>query len=122
MNRTELGEKLKQDLMNTELFKEAVKRFRIFKIDLAGHKLDDVLADYLVYNDTPDEVKVLGYDEDHCRICSECGRLMTEGYCIESGMAYYCSDECLHKNMSEEEFNNLYDDGNGDTYWTSWVD
>ena len=102
MNRTELGEKLKQDLMNTELFKEAVKRFRIFKIDLAGHKLDDVLADYLVYNDTPDEVKVLGYDEDHCRICSECGRLMTEGYCIESGMAYYsaCIRTCRKRNTT----------------------
>ena len=55
-----------------------------------------------------------------CRRCSECGELMTEGYCIENGMAYYCSEKCLHKNMTEEEYLELYDDGEGDTYWTEW--
>lgn len=58
-------------------------------------------------------------DEDK-RICSECGKEMTEGYCIDNGMEYYCSNECLHKNYTEEEYNDLYDNGNGDTYWTSW--
>lgn len=32
------------------------------------------------------------------------------------------SDECLYKNMTQEEFDALYDDGRGDSYWTSWID
>lgn len=54
------------------------------------------------------------------RECSECGCLMIEGYCIENGLHYYCSDKCLEKNMTREEFLNLYDEGNGDSYWTDW--
>ena len=26
-----------------------------------------------------------------CRRCSECGKLMREGYCADMGVAYYCS-------------------------------
>lgn len=59
-------------------------------------------------------------DLDHVRCCSVCGRAMTEGYCIENGASYYCSDECMSKEMTREEFLELYDDGNGDSYWTEW--
>lgn len=55
-----------------------------------------------------------------CRTCSECGKLMKEGYCIDDGTEYYCSDECLHKNYTEEEWEEMYDDGEGDSYWTEW--
>lgn len=58
--------------------------------------------------------------EDNFRICTHCGKTMKEGYCIENGMEYYCSDDCLHKVYTEEEYLELYDDGNGDSYWTSW--
>jgi hypothetical protein len=44
---------------------------------------------------------------------------MNEGYVIES-REWYCSDECLHKHVSHEEFLELYDDGDGDSYWTEW--
>lgn len=54
------------------------------------------------------------------RECSECGKEMNEGYCIENGLEYYCSDECLHKHYTEEEYEEMYDDGNGDSYWTEW--
>lgn len=56
------------------------------------------------------------------RICSECKKKMNEGYCIDGGSEYYCSDECLHKHYSEEEYLDMYDDGNGDSYWTEWED
>ena len=59
-------------------------------------------------------------EQEEKRHCTECGEEMTEGYCIESGLEYYCSDECLHKNISEEEYERLYDNGNGDSYWTQW--
>jgi hypothetical protein len=45
---------------------------------------------------------------------------MSEGFVIEDGLAYYCSQECLEKNMTQEEYLELYDDGNGDSYWTQW--
>lgn len=54
------------------------------------------------------------------RICSECGNLMTEGYCIEDGESYYCCDTCLEKDISKEEFSSLYNDGEGNSYWTEW--
>ena len=55
------------------------------------------------------------------RECSECGKEMNEGYCIDNGLEYYCSDECLHKHYTEEEYEEMYDDGNGDSYWTEWA-
>ena len=56
------------------------------------------------------------------RYCSECGKPMREGYCIDNGLEYYCSDECLHKHYTEEEWLDMYDDGNSDNYWTQWED
>ena len=56
------------------------------------------------------------------RQCNECGKEMHEGYVIENGIEYYCSDKCLEKNITREEFNELYDNGNGDSYWTEWED
>jgi hypothetical protein len=56
------------------------------------------------------------------RSCSHCGKEMSEGYCINGGEEYYCSDDCLHTKMTQEEYLELYDEGNGDSYWTTWED
>lgn len=45
---------------------------------------------------------------------------MNEGYLIEAGITYYCSDPCLHKHMTPAEYNERYADGDGDCYWTEW--
>ena len=45
---------------------------------------------------------------------------MNQGYCINGGDKYYCSDACLLANMSRKTFNKLYDNGNGDSYYTEW--
>lgn len=63
----------------------------------------------------------LSEELDCFRICEECGKPMIEGYVVD-GCDTYCSDECLHKHITDEEFNSLYDDGNGDTYWTTWYE
>lgn len=81
------------------------------KADLLNTLLDTIKEEIELYQEE---------HQDYCRICSECGHLMDNGYVIESGLEYYCSDECLHKNISEEEYLKLYDNGNGDTYWTEW--
>lgn len=46
---------------------------------------------------------------------------MIVGYCIDSGLKYYCSDECLHKHYTKEEWLDMYEDG-GDSYYTEWED
>jgi hypothetical protein len=45
---------------------------------------------------------------------------MREGYCIDNGREYYCTEECLHKHYTPEEWEELYDDSEGDSYWTTW--
>lgn len=58
--------------------------------------------------------------EKPIRRCSECGKLMIEGYCIEDGFEYFCSDGCLYMNYTKEEFMEMYDEGEGSTYYTKW--
>ena len=57
-------------------------------------------------------------DEGEYRICSVCGKKMREGYMVEGGGGYYCSDECLHKEMTEEEYEKYYEDGV--MFYTEW--
>ena len=54
------------------------------------------------------------------RKCTKCGKPMVRGYIIHDGEEYYCSDECLHSKYTEAEYLELYDNGNGDSYWTEW--
>lgn len=54
------------------------------------------------------------------RVCTSCLKIMIEGYVIEGGFAYYCSDKCLEYDMTLEEFEQAYGDGNTETYWTEW--
>lgn len=70
----------------------------------------DISASELIYE----------LDIDTYRVCTHCGKVMREGYCIENGAAYYCSDECLMAEMTMEEYEEQYDDGNGDSYYTDW--
>jgi hypothetical protein len=58
----------------------------------------------------------------YARQCTECGKGMNEGYVIEGGDEYYCSDPCLHKHVTPEEFLELYGEGDTQTYYTDWSD
>lgn len=78
---------------------------------------------YMTSDTNPDMGKTTQWDLEDAlgeRRCSHCHKIMTEGYCIESGEEYYCSDECLHEHYTDEEYLELYDEGDGDTYWTQW--
>ena len=44
---------------------------------------------------------------------------MQQGYCVDAGYRYYCSDDCLHHDFTDEEWNEEYDN-NDQSYWTTW--
>lgn len=55
---------------------------------------------------------------ENVRRCDVCGKPMYAGYCTVYG--YYCSDECLLSVMTWDDYLELYDNGNGDSYYTEW--
>lgn len=61
---------------------------------------------------------VISKEEFKCRICSCCSKGMDEGFCINDGEEYYCSEECLHKKYSKKEYNSMFK--NDIAYWTQW--
>ena len=81
--------------------------------------MTEVSIDYIINHVADDMVEY--FWDTPIRRCSHCGRLMTEGFCIESGQEYYCDDDCLHQHYTDEEFSELYADGNGESYYTEWV-
>ena len=56
------------------------------------------------------------------RRCEECGAAMRQGFVIDGGTAYYCGETCLHKHYTPAQWAELYGDGEGDSYWTTWED
>lgn len=62
------------------------------------------------------------FDTEGNRVCNECGSIMIDGFVVENGAEHYCSKECLNNHYSDEEFNAMYDNGNGDSYYTEWYD
>ena len=53
------------------------------------------------------------------RVCSICGDDMINGYCLNSGDRYYCSDECLGHDFTKEEWAQECEE-NDDSYYTEW--
>jgi hypothetical protein len=66
------------------------------------------------------EDKYILKDNDNIRICDNCHKIMNQGYCIDDGLEYYCSDVCLNTKYSEEEYNGFYTQGYA--YYTTWDD
>ena len=62
----------------------------------------------------------------YARKCDKCGNGMNDGYVVWGGGEYYCSPECLHKQYTPKEWQEMYDDseecGGNDNYWTEWED
>lgn len=100
-----------------------VNRDDLDRSDEAGRVIDLVeIANQILNDYEKEQLKdICDNQEVEVRICSVCNDLMYEGYCIEEGSAYYCSDKCRDTEMTQEEFDELYDDGDGDTYWTQWI-
>ena len=57
--------------------------------------------------------------ERTCRRCSECGKLMRAGHCADMGVAYYCSEDCLHTDFTDAEWA-AECESNDQSYYTEW--
>lgn len=112
---------LREEMLGHPNLAEFFQQVQNTKIEIKGEEILRMLVDDFIENGNIQEA-IDELDLEHSRCCSECGKPMYEGFCIENGAEYYCSEECLHKNISEEEYTKLYDDGRGDSYWTSWLD
>lgn len=112
---------LREEMLGHPNLAEFFQQVQNTKIEIQGEVILRMLVDDFIDNGNIQEA-IDELDLEHVRCCSECGKPMYEGFCIEDGAEYYCSEDCLHKNLSDEEYENLYDDGRGNSYWTSWLD
>lgn len=60
------------------------------------------------------------YDPSEYRICEKCGKAMEDGFVFGDGTAYYCSEECLHQDYTDEEYQKLYEED--EAFYTEWYD
>ena len=56
----------------------------------------------------------------YARKCSICGCGMNDGYVLDAGVFYYCSDECLRRHYTQKEWDLMVD--LGESYYTEWED
>lgn len=57
-------------------------------------------------------------NDDEKRQCSECKKEIKKGFCMNDGLEYYCSEKCLCKHYTKEEYNKMYE--NNEAYYTEW--
>lgn len=101
--------------------KEEVEKIKSDVYYLKNHNKNLTKEQKLIENELNCFLKKLQpYNLEGIRTCSYCGRPMDKGYCIEQGAEYYCCRKCLNKEITDDEFNKLYDNGKGDSYYTEW--
>ena len=52
------------------------------------------------------------------RTCKKCGQPMEQGFVFGDGECYYCSEKCMYQDVTEQEYEEAYE--NGEAYWTTW--
>lgn len=97
----------------------------ITKLSLIGHLKETYISNFGQIYEIKDITLIdnrieLKMSEEHYRICDECKKPMSEGYCIAGGENYYCTDECLDKKFTKDDIKEMLLDEEGDSYWTSW--
>ena len=56
--------------------------------------------------------------KDYSVYCDECNGRIKDGYIIHDGLYHYCSEQCLYKNISKEDYKKLHD--MGFAFWTTF--
>lgn len=86
-------------------------------------EIDDISAKELKQRkDDTDFWESLSEKLDCFRICDACHKPMIEGFCIDEGDMHFCSKKCLHTEMSEEEYQEMAEDEDSTTYYTTWYE
>lgn len=77
---------------------------------------------YFVLGETIGSIVLGTCVEEWGRICDHCGKWHAEGYYSENTGMYFCSEECLKAEYTQEEIDEeiIDEDGNGYLYWTEW--
>lgn len=91
---------------------EEYKKSSYFKFYKPGTSIIESIKNDMIYFN--DDGTILG----EYRICSHCGNVMIDGYLIDEGAAYYCSDDCLYANMTQAEYMEMYE--SDDAFYTQW--
>lgn len=67
---------------------------------------------------------ILANGQKFARKCDKCGCGMNEGYVVYNGDEHYCTEECLNKVYTKEQWTKMYEEseenGGSDNYWTEW--
>ena len=77
----------------------------------------DVFSD-MEYKDWPNSFYHDASIDDFIRNCNCCKNDMFEGYLLEVSGDTYCSEECLHLEVSPDEYEELFE--SGDACWTTF--
>lgn len=109
------------NLLLTNQRKEDLKRVArdYLAISTDGATKEELIAAIIVSHN----VSALrdGLDINDFRVCSVCGEWMRQGYCQDMGRKYYCSDECLHTDFTDEEWKRECEEDD-QSYWTDWYE
>lgn len=113
-----------------ELIKQKKRMFSFHGLKPSAHVLTDASKNGIVSFRHPDKGLIGTYinkkklilieGEKFARQCSECKDGMDEGYVIQGGEEYYCSEKCLHKHYTKKDWKAIYNNGESDSMWTDW--
>lgn len=78
---------------------------------------EDDIEDFILSTDVEEKDEfITDNDIESIRVCSNCGKLITEGY-IYNDYETYCSDKCFIENHGKSVFDNADED---ELFWTDW--
>lgn len=89
----------------------------IYDQDTGKYLYVDVTMDRLIKRLNERDFIIEFIPEQSYQTCDNCNKFMQQGFVFEGDNTCYC-EECLPKVISEEEYNQLYEEGLA--YWTEW--
>ena len=90
-----------------------------YNLDKLTNEDISIIAERLLEHYDVEEIIREDLENYASRICQKCGKIVKKGY-VTGDFKYYCSDECLHQDYTEEEWAKLYEEDPDDFYYTEW--
>lgn len=96
--------------------------------DLVYEDTNVVLCSENTIDQIMESLYLLGYEtilleEEQFRICSNCKKVIIEGFIVEGLLKYYCTKKCMYKHsdfITKENYTQLYKDDV--VYYTNWFE